>query len=112
LTDPSGSAQLIVARALKGDVRQRQVYVELDGESIATLLVDERVVRDIAPGTHTLRLDNTLVKKVIEFDAVPGEVIEYHFANTAGRFAIPFLALMGVAPLFLSIERVPSTDRR
>jgi hypothetical protein len=97
-----GSARLIVARTLKNDVRQRQVYIELDGESIATLLVDESVVRDIAPGKHTLRFDNTLVKKTHEFDAAPGDVIE----------AIPFLALMGVAPLFLSIERVPSTDRR
>ena len=71
-----------------------------------TLLVDERVVREIAPGRYTLRLDNTLVKKTFEFDAAPGERVEYRFANTAGRFAIPFLALMGVAPLFLTVERV------
>lgn len=103
-----GTTQLIVARTLKADVRQRQVYVELDGEHIATLLVDEQVVRTIAPGKHTLRLNNTLVKKVLEFDAAPGEVVEYRFANTAGRLAIPFLALMGVAPLFLTVERVGS----
>ncbi len=100
------NAQLTVARSLRNDVRQRQVYVELDGKRIATLLVDEEVVMEIAPGKHTVRLDNTLVKKTMAFEAAPGQVIEYRFANTAGRFAIPFLALMGVAPLFLSVERV------
>ena len=100
------AATLIVSRTLARDVRQRQVYIELDGERIATLLVDERVTREIEPGPHVLRLDNTLVKKTFEFTASPDEIIEYRFANTAGRFAIPFLALMGVAPLFLTVERV------
>jgi hypothetical protein len=31
--------------------------------------------------------------------------VEYRLANSAGRFALPFLAVMGVAPLYLKIER-------
>lgn len=80
--------------------------MDLDGERVATLLVDESVNRDIAPGDHVLKLNNTLVTKTFEFTAAPGETVEYRFANTAGRLAIPFLALMGVAPLFLTVERV------
>ena len=97
-------ATLIVARTLDGDAGQRQVYVDLDGERIATLLAGESVTREVPTGEHQLRLDNTLVKKRYTFRATPGATIEYRFANTAGRFALPFLAVMGVAPLYLRVE--------
>ena len=97
---------LVVARTLAGDVGQRQVYVELDGERIATLLDGESISHPLTPGPHKLRFDNTLHKKTVEFIATEGERVEYRFANSAGRFVLPFLAVMGVAPLFLKIERV------
>jgi hypothetical protein len=52
-------ATLVVSRTLPADVGQRQVYVELDGERIATLLNGESVTRTIAAGPHRLRFDNT-----------------------------------------------------
>jgi hypothetical protein len=103
---------LIVARTLDGDVGQRQVYVDLDGERLGHLLVGERLSKEITTGSHLLRLNNTLVWKTIEFEAAEGEVVEYRFANKAGRFALPFLAVMGVAPLYLTVERVTAADRR
>jgi hypothetical protein len=96
----------VVARTLPQDVGTRQVYVELDGERIATLLHNETISTSIGAGRHTLRLDNTLQKKTIEFEAAAGETVGYRFANSGGRFMVPFLALIGVAPLFLTIERV------
>ena len=86
------------------------MYVDLDGQRIATLLADERVVREIPPGHHRVTLNNTLVRKHLEFDAGPGEVVHFEFANHAGRFAIGFLAVMGVAPLYLKVRRVDSTE--
>ena len=102
----TNTAQLVVSRTLDGDVGQRQVYIDLNGQRIATLLSGERVAREIPPGHHELKLNNTLHTKTFEFDAAAGDVVEYRFANKAGRFAIPFLAVMGVAPLFLTVERV------
>ncbi len=99
-------ARLVVSRTLPIDVAQRQVYVILDDERIATLLFGETVEREIPPGAHRLRLNNTLVRKTIDFEAAPGETVEFRFANRAGRFALPFLAVMGVAPLYLTVERV------
>jgi hypothetical protein len=99
------TARLIVSRTLPIDVGQRQVYVSLDGDRIATLLFGESVTRDIAPGPHRITLNNTLVWKTLRFDAEPDARIEYVFANRAGRFTLGFLALMGVAPLFLTVER-------
>lgn len=95
-----------MSRTLEGDVAQRQVYVSLDGDRLATLLFGGRVEREIAPGPHRLRLNNTLVWKTIAFTAAPGERVEFRFANRAGRFALPFLALLGVTPLYLTVERV------
>jgi hypothetical protein len=100
------SARVTVSRTLPGDVGQRQVYVSLDGEAWVTMLAGQRAERTIAPGPHRIRFNNTLVWKTIEFDAAPDETIEFRFANTAGRLAIGFLAVMGVAPLFLKIVRV------
>ena len=104
--DAAVTATLVVSRTLPQDVGTRQVYVELDGKRIATLLHNETIRAAIGAGHHPLRLDNTLQKKSIEFDAVAGEAIEYRLANSGGRFMVPFLALIGVAPLFLKIERV------
>jgi len=99
-------AHLVIARTLPTDVAQRQVYVVLDEQPIATLMFGQRVTRDIAPGPHRLRLNNTLVWKTIDFEAAPDETVEFHFANRAGRFALPFLAVLGVAPLYLTVEKV------
>lgn len=93
---------------MKGDVEQRQVYVDLDGERIGTLLHGQSVTVEIPPGPHRIKLNNTLVTKTLDFTAAGEETVHYHFANRPGRFVLPFLALMGVAPLFLSVERLES----
>jgi len=105
LTDEATPARLVVSRTHEADVRQRQVYVSLDGEPIATMLFGQSVERDIPPGPHRLRLNNTLVWKTVHFDAAPGERVEFVFANRPGRWTLGFLSLVGVAPLFLTVER-------
>jgi hypothetical protein len=102
---PGDIATLTVSRTLAGDVGQRQVYLDLDGTRVATLLDGQTFTCEIAAGPHRLRFDNTLQKKKMEFTATAGERVEYRLANVTGRFGLPFLALMGVAPLFLKIER-------
>jgi hypothetical protein len=100
------SATLVVSRTLDGDVGQRQVYLDLDGRRVATLLDRQTFTVEIPAGSHQLSLDNTLHKKKFNFSAAPGERVEYRFANTSGRFGLPFLAVMGVAPLFLKVEKI------
>ncbi len=104
-------ARLSVSRTLDSDVRQRQVYVSLDGEPVATMVFGGVFEREIAPGRHTLRFNNTLVWKTVTFDAAPGERVEFVFANRPGRWTLGFLSLIGVAPLFLTIERTTMEER-
>jgi len=94
-----------VTRNLPEDVGQRQVYVSLDGQPWATLLFGQSATRELQPGRHQLRANNTLVWKTVPFDATPGEHVHFDLANRPGRWSFSVLALLGVGPLFLTIER-------
>ena len=81
------------------------MVLALDGEPLATLLFGERVIREIAPGHHRLRAHNTLVWKTVEFDASPGEQIRFSTVNRAGFGSMALVALLGVGPLYVTLER-------
>ena len=98
-------------RAAPADVRTRQVVLSLDGEPLATLLFGESVTRDIAEGPHRLRAHNTLVWKTIEFEVSPGEHVRYSVVNRAGFGSMALVALLGVGPLYVTLERLPSESK-
>lgn len=100
-----GPAKVTVSRTHPDDVRQRQVLARIDDEAQVTLMFGESFTREITPGTHRLRANNTLFFKNLEFTVAPGEHVEFMLVNTGGRFTLGFLATMGVAPLYLRIER-------
>ena len=102
----TNSARLVVERTAAEDVRTRQVVLSLDGEPLATLLFGERVTREIPPGHHRLRAHNTLVWKTVEFDASPGEQVRLRTVNRAGFGSMALVALLGVGPLYVTLERV------
>jgi hypothetical protein len=103
----SVQARVTVTRNLPADIQQRQVYVSLDGAPLATLVYGQSVTRPIPPGPHHIRAHNTLVWKTLEFDAQPGEDVQFVLANRPGRWLLSALALFGVGPLFLTFERRP-----
>ena len=80
--------------------------MSLDGQSIGDLLFNDRVEREIAPGSHYLRVHNTLFWKTVAFDAKPGETVHFETVNYAGKGFLNFVLIIGVAPLFLAVERV------
>ena len=100
------SARLTVERRTAEDVGTRQLVLSLDGEPFATLLFGERVTREIQPGHHRLRAHNTLVWKTVEFDISPGEHAQFKIANRAGFGSMALVALLGVGPLYVTIERL------
>jgi hypothetical protein len=96
---------LIVSRTSEQDAKQRQVYVSLDGEQIAYLMFGETKTLSIAAGKHTLKANNTLVWKTVDFEAQPGEQVRFTLVNYTGRGFALLLALFGVSLLFLKVER-------
>lgn len=105
---PAAAARLTVERTSPDDVGTRQVVMTLDGDQFATLLVGGRASKEIAPGRHRLRAHNTLVWKTIEFEAKPGEHVKFITVNRAGLGSAALVALLGVGPLFVTLEQLPS----
>ena len=99
------ASRLIVSRTSPADVQQRQVIVKLDGEPFATLLYGQTVTREIPPGSHRLRFDNTWAKKSVEFRLADGEEVKYNAINRAGRFTWWMVAVLGAGPMYLTVER-------
>ena len=102
------SARVTVTRQLPIDVRDRQIIVTLDGQPLETLLFGETATREIEPGYHWIRANNTLVWKTLEFDAKPGDHVSFVTANRAGFGTYGLLAMLGVGPLYLVFQRVVS----
>jgi hypothetical protein len=104
------TSRVTISRTSPTDVGQRQVVVRLDDGERTNLMFGDTISRDLRPGDHVLHAHNTLVWKRVRFTTAPDEHIEFVVVNRPGRFTLGFLSLMGVAPLFLSIERRPGRD--
>ena len=104
MSETSG-ARVTIARTSAADIGQRQVIVSIDGGPKTTLLFGDSATFDIAPGEHAIKANNTLVWKTVRFSAPAGEHVQFEIANCATRFTLGFLSLIGVAPLYLKIDR-------
>ena len=105
---PAPQARLLVTRSSERDVKNRQVFVSLDTHSIGDILFGEKIDKPIAAGRHRIRVHNTLFWKTIDFEAAPGETVHFETVNYSGKGFLHFVLIIGVAPLFLAVERVPS----
>ena len=79
--------------------------MSLDGKKIGTLLYGQSLTREIPPGHHALRANNTLVWRTVTFDAEPGAEIHYNCVNRAPQSLYFMLFIFGVAPLYVTLER-------
>ena len=102
----STPARLVITRNSERDARQRQIFVSLDGERVGDIVFGESLKRDITPGRHFVRIHNTLFWKTIDFDAAPGETIHFNTINYTGKGFLHLVLILGVAPMFLVVERV------
>jgi hypothetical protein len=101
----SQTAHVRITRTSDKDVQQRQVIVSVGDDLKATLLFGQSVEWKIPAGDHVLKANNTLVWKKVPFTAAAGDQVSFQIANRASRFTLGFLSLMGVAPLYMTIER-------
>lgn len=100
-----GPSMLTVRRTATQDVQDRQVYLSIDGEEWATLLYGKAVTRELAPGRHVLKANNTLVRRSVTFDLAPGEHVRFQCVNKAHWTAMVFMAFLGAAVLTVTLTR-------
>lgn len=107
--EPPGTEDLrsfvTISRQHPEDARQRQVLTRLDSGTTRTLMFGESVTHDVRPGAHVLRVNNTLFWKTVRFTVEPGERLEFIVVNRASRITFGFLAGLGLAPLYMTIEK-------
>jgi hypothetical protein len=103
-----GPAILTVRRTAPEDVQDRQVYLSVDGEAWVTLLYGREATRELGPGPHTLKANNTLVRKTVTFDARPGEHVRFQCINRTHWTGMLFMAFLGAAVLTVHLEREPA----
>lgn len=99
-------ATVTVTRADPADFKQRQLMIYLDGQRLGEILFGQFLTHEIAPGSHRLRVSNTLVWKTVSFDAKPGEAVRFEAINRPGKLTYPMMIVMGVGPLYVTLGRV------
>ncbi len=105
-------ATITVSRTSPEDLGLREIFVSLDGESIAILSNGESVTRTVAPGPHEVKAHNTLIRKRLTLDLKPGEHARLLGVNRAGRWTFSILALLGAGPVYLTLDRMDTDDAR
>ena len=104
--EASWTARVTVRREILQDIGIRDIYVALDGESLAILLPGQDVSREVPPGAHRLRVHNTLFWKTIDFTVTVGEHASFVTANRRGFGTYSFLAyLLGCNLIYLFVQR-------
>jgi hypothetical protein len=99
------SSQVTVSRNSPADVQQRQMIVTLNGESFGTLMFGDSLTREVGPGRHRLRVDNTWVWKTLEFTLGPDEHARFRLINRTGKLTWWMVGLLGAGPMYVTIER-------
>ncbi len=65
-------APITIPRRSPEDVRQRQIYISVDGRTVAELLYGETFTGPVSACPHRLRANNTLVWKTLDCTLAPG----------------------------------------
>jgi hypothetical protein len=104
-TAGAAGARVTLRRDHADDVQHRQVYARIDSGETLQMRFGDTVAIDTEPGPHVLKVNNTLYWKTCRFSLEPGEQAEFVLVNRVSRFGFGALALLGVGPLRLTIER-------
>jgi len=71
------------------------------------LLFGQSETKPLAPrATTPLKAYNTLVWKTVEFDLAEGEHAHFQVINRPGRWTYLLVTLLGVGPIYLTIEKI------
>ena len=102
---PEGAGTITITRRSPEDVKQRQVFVSVDGTAFAALLYGESHTGEVPAGSHRIRAHNTLVWKTVDLTIEPGEHVRFRIVNRPGLGTYALLSLLGAGPIYLTFER-------
>ena len=94
---------LIVRRDDPRDIGDRQVYVRVDHGRSLPMCFGETTKTELRPGTHHVRVHNTLFWKDLDFTIEAGEHLELLVINEGRWWTAGMAGILGAAPLFLRV---------
>jgi hypothetical protein len=101
------TARLVIVRDHPEDIQDRPVYLWLDGEKVdRPLKYGKTFERDVVPGRHKIKANNTLFSTTVEFDAATGETVRYRCENGLTGGGMVMVLMMGVAYLRVRLQRI------
>jgi len=101
------AARLSITRDHPQDIQDRPVYLWIDGEKVdEPLRYGKTFERDVSPGHHTVKANNTLFSTTVEFDAASGETVRYRCENGLTGGGMIMVLMMGVAYLRVRLKRI------
>jgi hypothetical protein len=98
-------AWLTIRRTSEDDVRERELYVSLDGERLGILVYGDTATVALSPGRHEVRVHNTLSRKKADFNAVPGQHVRFRASNVPGKGVAYWAFFVGAALMWTVLER-------
>ena len=102
---PRHLASITVSREAPSDVGFREIFVSVDGQSLAVLQWGESMTHELPAGPHRVRAHNTLFWKTHDVVLQPGEHARFIAINRAGFGTFGFMVFLGASPLYLTFER-------
>jgi hypothetical protein len=99
-------AAVTVTRTSEEDFKSRQLIVWIDGTRVATLEWGDSITKELEPGSHTIRVSNTLVWKTAEFTMHPGQQVFFEAINRAGFGSYGMMLVLGVGPLYVTLRKL------
>lgn len=97
-------ARLTVSRPGPGTLSDNYpMTISLDGEVIARLMAGRSVTRELPPGTHRLRANNTLMWKTVDLTVPPGGHLHYVAANRSG-WLTTIMAIIGTGWFYVELR--------
>jgi hypothetical protein len=102
---PAEPSRITICRQSPEDAGYREIFVSLDGESIAMLEAGDTFTCEVKPGPHKLRAHNTLFWKTHHIVLRPGEHAKFIAINRTGPISFGLLFMLGAFPLYLTFER-------
>jgi hypothetical protein len=100
----SSTERITIIRNSPEDTQTRQIVVYLDGESHGELMYGDSVTLSVAPGPHTIRVDNTWNQQELKLEIRTGEQLKFLTKSVAGKFSWFLLGFLGFGPINVSIE--------
>lgn len=99
------SAQISITRQDRDDFQDRQILLFVDDAPWGRVRYGQTVTREIAPGTHRVRVFNTLFSKTLTLDVRPGEHVRLRTANGFPRTGFLLMMVLHVTYLLVRLER-------